>query len=464
MGKMTANYRYHLVGHTDARLRIINEIIQGIQTIKFYAWEKPFAKFVDQIRRYVSKCIIIIHIFASFSFVFLFFCFASNRKELKTLRGLFVIRGFLLCFTIISRIAIFLSLITYVYCGNIFTSRQVFVVTSYYNFLYDSMLYFWTVSLSSLSECIVSMKRIEQFLMMPEDKDSFNQLQQQKMIKTKLFGKQEQVPDVIANGLKKSSGNKTIRCDETAPNKCVHLKNVTAFWASSQAGIEDISFQVTSNQFCAIIGPVGSGKSTILHTILQELEIDRGELTINGVISYSAQEPWLFEGTVRQNILFTEEYDENRYKDVIRVCALERDLELLPYADLTIVGERGISLSGGQKARVSLARAIYRRADIYLLDDPLSAVDSVVGKHIFNNCIKDFLKEKICILVTHQEQYLKASNHIVYMDNGKIQLQGRHARLENSHYQSFRRLNSENDGSIDDETFSDEVNKQLFCN
>lgn len=214
---------------------------------------------------------------------------------------------------------------------------------------------------------------------------------------------------------------------------------------------------MTSNQFCAIIGPVGSGKSTILHTILQELEIDRGELIINGVISYSAQEPWLFEGTVRQNILFTEEYDENRYKDVIRVCALERDLELLPYADLTIVGERGISLSGGQKARVSLARSIYRRADIYLLDDPLSAVDSVVGKHIFNNCIKDFLKEKICILVTHQEQYLKASNHIVYMDNGKIQLQGRHARLDNVHYQSFRRLNSDNDGSIDDETFSDEV-------
>lgn len=98
-----------------------------------------------------------------------------------------------------------------------------------------------------------------------------------------------------------------------------------------------------------------------------------------------------------------------------------------------------------------------------MLDDPLSAVDSVVGKHIFNNCIKDFLKENICILVTHQEQYLKASNHIIYMDNGKVQLQGRHARLENLHYQSFRRLNSENDGSIDDETFSDEVINCKIC-
>lgn len=377
----------------------------------------------------------------------------SCSKELKTLRALFVIRGILLSFSIISRISIFLSLVTYVYCGNVFTSRQVFVVTSYFNFLYESMLFFWTVSLSTISECMVSMKRIEDFLLMPEDKKRFCMQQLKK--KSKKCHKEEQVPDVIVNGLKKSI-EKTVRIDEYAANKCVIFQNVTALWANSHSGIEEISFEIQSNQFCAIIGPVGSGKSTILHTILHELEIDKGELTVNGVVSYSAQEPWLFEASVRQNILFTEDYDEMRYKDVIRVCALERDLELLPYADLTIVGERGISLSGGQKARVSLARAIYRRADIYLLDDPLSAVDSVVGKHIFDNCIKDFLRDKICILVTHQEQYLKASNHIVYMDNGRVQIQGKHSRIENVHYQSFRRLGSEID-EIEDDKLSDEV-------
>lgn len=105
----------------------------------------------------------------------------------------------------------------------------------------------------------------------------------------------------------------------------------------------------------------------------------------------------------------------------------------------------------------SLARAIYRRANIYILDDPLSAVDSVVGKHIFDNCIKDFLKDKLCILVTHQEQYLKASNHIVFMNMGKVEFQGRHPRIENVHYQSFRRL-SEGDDELDDDKLSDEVN------
>lgn len=376
-----------------------------------------------------------------------------------------MIRGILLSFNIISRISIFLSLVTFVYCGNIFTSRQVFVVTSYFNFLYDSMLYFWTVALATISECFVSMKRIEDFLLLPEDKDLYNkqqlQKQQQKQKqkqsnKSKVFPKEEPVPDVIVNGLNRPTP-KIVRINESAEDKCVIFKNVTAMWANSQSGIEDVNLEIKENQFCAIIGPVGSGKSTILHTILHELEIDKGELTVNGVISYSSQEPWLFESSVRQNILFTEEYDENRYREVIQVCALQRDLELLPYADLTLVGERGISLSGGQKARVSLARAIYRRADIYLLDDPLSAVDSVVGKHIFDNCIKEFLKDKICILVTHQEQYLKASNHIVLMDMGKVQVQGKHARIENVHYQSFRRLAVENI-ELDDDKLSDEVN------
>lgn len=323
------------------------------------------------------------------------------------------------------------------------------------------MLYFWTVALTTVSECFISVKRIENFLMLPEDKELF--AKQQQMRKSKRLAKKEQVSHVIVNGITKPA-QKFVQINENAADKCVIFKNVTAMWGTSQCGIEDVSFEIKENQFCAIIGPVGSGKSTILYTILKEMEIDKGDLTVNGVVSYSSQEPWLFEGTLRQNILFTEEYNESRYREVIRVCALERDLQVLPFTDLTMVGERGISLSGGQKARVSLARAIYRQADIYLLDDPLSAVDSVVGKQIFDNCIKDFLKNKICILVTHQEQYLKASNHIVVMNNGKVQIQGRHSRIENVHYNSFQRLSGGID-ELDDDKLSDEVNSIAvsFC-
>lgn len=212
------------------------------------------------------------------------------------------------------------------------------------------MLYFWTVALGTISECFVSISRIEDFLLLPEA--LFCKQTQIKKFKgyTKM---DEQVPDVIVdvNGFT-IQNEKIVKIDEKSKDVCVIFKNVTATWANSQSGIEDVSFEMRGNQFCAIIGGVGSGKSTILYTILQELEIDKGELTVNGIVSYSAQEPWLFDASVRQNILFTEEYDECRYKEVIRICALERDLQLLPYADLTIVGERGISLSGGQKARV----------------------------------------------------------------------------------------------------------------
>lgn len=148
-------------------------------------------------------------------------------------------------------------------------------------------------------------------------------------------------------------------------------------------------------ELCAVVGPVGSGKSTLLQVILGELELDEGRLEISGDISYAPQEPWLFEGSVKNNIVFVEDFNEKRYREVVKVCALERDFQLLPLGDETIVGERGISLSGGQRARISLARAIYRKAEIYLLDDPLSAVDTHVGKHIFEQCITEYLKVSI---------------------------------------------------------------------
>lgn len=159
-------------------------------------------------------------------------------------------------------------------------------------------------------------------------------------------------------------------------------------------------------------------------------------------MSYASQETWLFEGTVRSNIVFIEEYNQKRYKEVVRVCGLERDFKLMPNGDMTIVGERGISLSGGQKARINLARAVYKEADIYLLDDPLSAVDAHVGKHIYQECVQQFLKNKICILVTHQLQYLKDVGHLVLMYHGSVEGQGTYAEVKESSMESFLTMQS----------------------
>lgn len=125
----------------------------------------------------------------------------------------------------------------------------------------------------------------------------------------------------------------------------------------------------------------------------------------------------MFAATVRQNILFGQDYHKKRYNEVVKVCALERDFEQFPNGDLTLIGDRGASLSGGQKARINLARAVYREADIYLLDDPLSAVDVHVGKHLFEKCINGYLAHKTRILVTHQVYHLKDADHIVVMSS-----------------------------------------------
>lgn len=163
---------------------------------------------------------------------------------------------------------------------------------------------------------------------------------------------------------------------------------------------------------------------SLIQSILGELSAESGTVNVNGTLSYASQEPWLFTGTVRQNILFGLPMDKHRYRTVVKKCALERDFELLPYGDKTIVGERGASLSGGQKARISLARAVYRKTDVYLLDDPLSAVDTHVGRHLFDQCMRGFLRDDIVLLVTHQLQFMEQADLIVIMDKGRISAVG----------------------------------------
>ncbi len=153
----------------------------------------------------------------------------------------------------------------------------------------------------------------------------------------------------------------------------------------------------------------------MLHLILGELVPTLGSCKVRGRIAYASQEPWIFSATIRQNILCGSNYDAQRYKRVVKASALDKDFILLPLGDQTAVGEKGTSLSGGQKARINLARCLYVDADIYLLDDPLSAVDTHVGRHLFDQTINGFLRDKIRILVTHQLQYLESVDQILVL-------------------------------------------------
>ncbi|KAF9815043.1 hypothetical protein SFRURICE_010601 [Spodoptera frugiperda] len=199
--------------------------------------------------------------------------------------------------------------------------------------------------------------------------------------------------------------------------------------------------RIVEGSLTTVIGAVGAGKSTLLHIVLSELPCSSGSVQINGTISYASQDPWLFVGSVRQNILFGQSFQKSRYMEVCRVCALERDISLFPHGDKTVVGERGVSLSGGQRARINLARAVYKEADIYLLDDPLSAVDTQVAKHIFERCIKKYLANKTVVLVTHQLQFIKSVDHVVIMDNGKIIGNGAFEELDEKELKIIQLMN-----------------------
>uniref|UniRef100_A0AAY4E1J1 Multidrug resistance-associated protein 4 n=1 Tax=Denticeps clupeoides TaxID=299321 RepID=A0AAY4E1J1_9TELE len=193
--------------------------------------------------------------------------------------------------------------------------------------------------------------------------------------------------------------------------------------------LQNLTFTVKPGQLLAVIGPVGAGKSSLLSSILGELPKDKGVMKISGELAYAAQQPWVFPGTIRSNILFGKDIQPQRYERVVKACALKRDLELLPDGDLTVIGDRGATLSGGQKARVSLARAVYQDTDIYLLDDPLSAVDAEVGRHLFEQCVCGLLRNKPRILVTHQLQYLKAADQILVLKEGHMVARGTYTEL-----------------------------------
>ena len=191
-----------------------------------------------------------------------------------------------------------------------------------------------------------------------------------------------------------------------------------------------ITLTIRKGEMLAITGAVGSGKSSLLTAILRELPLRKGTLSIHGKVAHVPQMPWVFSGTVRENILFGLPFHEERFKRVVHVCGLVKDLSDFARGDLTEIGQRGVSLSGGQKARVGLARAVYSNADIYLLDDPLSAVDTKVGRKLFDSCILGELSGRIRLLATHQLQYLKNVNRIAVIEKGSVAYQGSYNELK----------------------------------
>uniref|UniRef100_A0A5F4W7H5 Multidrug resistance-associated protein 4 n=1 Tax=Callithrix jacchus TaxID=9483 RepID=A0A5F4W7H5_CALJA len=361
-GKLFSSLRSKTATFTDIRIRTMNEVITGIRIIKMYAWEKSFSDLITNLR----------------------------RKEISKILRSSYLRGMnLASFFSASKIIVFVTFTTYVLLGKVITASRVFVAVTLYGAVRLTVTLFFPSAIERVSEAIVSIRRIQNFLLLDE-----------------ISQRNRQLPSDGKN--------------------MVHVQDFTAFWdkASETPTLQGLSFTVRPGELLAVVGPVGAGKSSLLSAVLGELAPSHGLVNVRGRIAYVSQQPWVFSGTVRSNILFGKKYEKERYEKVIKACALKKDLQLLEDGDLTVIGDRGTTLSGGQKARVNLARAVYQDADIYLLDDPLSAVDAEVSRHLFELCICQTLHEKITILVTHQLQYLKAASQILILKDGKMVQKG----------------------------------------
>ncbi|EDW02798.1 probable multidrug resistance-associated protein lethal(2)03659 [Drosophila grimshawi] len=407
LGKKTSGLRMRTALRTDERVRMMNEIIAGIQVIKMYAWELPFEQMVA----------------------------FARKKEINAIRHVSYIRGILLSFIIfLTRVSIFLSLVGYVLLGTFLTPEKAFVITAYYNILRTTMTVFFPQGISQMAEALISIKRVRNYMLYEETDVSDKSLElplaspgsNQTTVHSKLEHEQERL--LTPSSLPHINENAVLSEAQ------ISIKDLKAKWdvSSPDYTLNGVNLRVQPGTMLGIVGRTGAGKSSLIQAILGELTAESGEIHVNGSFSYASQEPWLFTGTVRQNILFGQAMDKRRYAQVVKNCALERDFELLPFGDKTIVGERGASLSGGQKARISLARAVYRQTAIYLLDDPLSAVDTHVARHLFEKCMRGYLRERIVILVTHQLQFLQHADQIVIMEKGQVSAVGTYESLRES--------------------------------
>ncbi|RZB39027.1 multidrug resistance-associated protein [Asbolus verrucosus] len=372
-GKLSAIYRKKTALKTDERVRLMDEIISGVQVIKMYAWEIPFTKIIR----------------------------LARKAELKVVMKSSYVRGLYMTF-------------------NLFTTR-VFVFMSYYNILAHTMSSMFVRGISEVAEALVAIRRLQEFMTNEE---------------------------FVEVKYSHNNNDNKINNEKTT----VSLRDLTAKWnlSTSDNALTGITLSVDKRKLLGVIGPVGSGKSSLLQTILGELNVISGNIQINGTVSYASQDSWVFAATVRQNITFGLEFNRKRYNEVVHACALEKDFKQFPDGDLTIVGDRGASLSGGQKARINLARAVYREADIYLLDDPLSAVDIHVSKHLYDECVNGYLANKTRILVTHQVHHLKNADEIIILNNGVIENRGTFQNLSNSDNLYARLLSTEPEQSAED--------------
>uniref|UniRef100_A0A8C6UTT8 Multidrug resistance-associated protein 1 n=1 Tax=Neogobius melanostomus TaxID=47308 RepID=A0A8C6UTT8_9GOBI len=362
----TKTYQVAQMKSKDGRIKLMNEMLNGIKVLKLYAWELAFQDKVSEIRQ-------------------------SELRVLKKAAYLGAMSTFTwICAPFLVALSTF-AVYVLVDERNILDAQKAFVSLALFNIL-RFPLNMLPMVISSLVQASVSLKRLRTFL-------SHEELQE----------------------------------DSVDPPDGISITDGAFSWSRSEAPTLKslLNVQIPEGSLVAVVGLVGSGKSSLLSALLGEMDKIEGTASVKGSVAYVSQQAWIQNSTLKENIVFGQELNDPWYQQVVEACALRPDMEILPAGDDTEIGEKGVNLSGGQKQRVSLARAIYCDRSVYLLDDPLSAVDAHVGKHIFDKVIgpQGLLKDKTRVLVTHGLSYLPQADLILVMGEGQVTERGSYQQL-----------------------------------
>ena len=361
----------------------------------------------------------------------IYVCFRSELAVLYQ-KGV-ILAGYACAYSCYPIVSSFVALFPFIMDGNHLTPQNVFTTLALLGALQKQVTVIFGYELRALFQAAMTLERIESFLLedTSDETHSFN--------KANDSGHSKLESDNVHRNICNAKLRKQLQChDEQTPltsHVCnqdkpfLCLSNVQ-FRPWDESG--ELNLCISNTPLIGITGPVGCGKSSFFNTIIDEVPLASGQIAHQGRIAYVCQTPWVFSGTIRENIVFGEQYNYEAFQRAVEVCSLKEDLASLPSGDMTHVGERGVSLSGGQRARVNLARAVYFNADIYLLDDPLSSVDIKVSNELFDRCICGALSGRIRLLITHQPFRLQNTDLVLSMNKDGELTQGTFTELYES--------------------------------
>eukprot|EP00977_Amphora_coffeiformis_P028944 scaffold37996_cov191-Amphora_coffeaeformis.AAC.2 len=407
-----SHYRSKIAAITDKRVTFVSQAIRGARVMKMSGYE---SRFLDRILDYRKE---------------------EVAQILKANRLRACNEALFFSTNVVVSAVVF---VVHALLGNRIRSGDVFTVFTLINVLQLEMTKHVSLGVMAVSEASVSTSRIQNFLDYPELGVGRGSSSTTNSVVATTNCQSDMEESSVSKSAKNTSVSTkaTVVQDDLPEDLAISLKGVTCYWNDVDViditgqkidtkdlvlALNSVSFEMKKGEMLAVIGSVGSGKSALLQAIVGELSVAAGSIERGyRSMSYAAQDAWVMDGTIRENILMGLNYNPEWYDQVVKSCSLDVDFQQIRHGDWAIVGDRGVQLSGGQRARVGLARALYRDADLLVADDPLSAVDARVGRQLFNEAILGLVinRGKTVVLATHQHQYLFESR-CVLMTNGSI--------------------------------------------